>query len=71
MASYYKLLSPMLSPCQVRARDPSPNPKPNPKPKPSQERTRYAVRRAHHTKQEGIKTYRRNLDQITGKSTNR
>ena len=29
------------------------------------------MRRAHHTKQEGIKTYRRHLDQITGKSTNR
>ena len=36
-----------------------------------QERTRYSVRRAHHTKQEGIKAYRTSLDQISGKSTTR
>ena len=35
MASYYKLLSPMLAPCQVRARDPSPNPDPDPNPNPN------------------------------------
>ena len=38
---------------------------------PPQERTRYSVRRAHHTKQEGIKAYRTSLDQISGKSTTR